>query len=456
MASATRTSLQHRVWRWHFFAGLAVVPFVLILSMTGAIYLFKPQYDAAIEQQINAKAASAADSAEALNAEAVLDTALARHEGSSLVRLILPTSPTDRAMEAEIITGQGEAKTLWIDKSSGSVLHEAPTDGRFMAFIKRIHSSLLGSNLGSLLVETMACWAIILFVTGLYLWWPRSGPWWRMFVPDFSGAKRLRPILFKLHGAVGSWVSVLALVMLISGLPWTQVWGEGFTRAKALAGLETPGQVWFVTLQSSDPHAMHNMGGSLWQTENPAADEEVATPAEDMTGTPLAIGEVVEQALSEGFAPPVWLQPPRGDNGVWTVRGMNAKRFKQETVHYDRWSGEEVMRIRFEDQNVVDQTMAVGVSFHEGALFGWINQVLGVIAALGVAGLAVTGTLMWWKRKPESRIGVPPMPADKRIAAGVVVAIIVLGVLLPMAGLTLLICLIADFVWSAVSRRIVA
>jgi len=165
---------------------------------------------------------------------------------------------------------------------------------------------------------------------------------------------------------------------------------------------------------------------------------------------------VVEQALSEGFAPPVWLQPPRGDNGVWTVRGMNAKRFKQETVHYDRWSGEEVMRIRFEDQNVVDQTMAVGVSFHEGALFGWINQVLGVIAALGVAGLAVTGTLMWWKRKPESRIGVPPMPADKRIAAGVVVAIIVLGVLLPMAGLTLLICLIADFVWSAVSRRIVA
>ncbi len=36
------------VWRWHFYAGLFVIPFMLILAITGIIYLFKPQLDAAM------------------------------------------------------------------------------------------------------------------------------------------------------------------------------------------------------------------------------------------------------------------------------------------------------------------------------------------------------------------------------------------------------------------------
>ena len=34
------------LWRWHFYAGVFAIPFVIILSITGAIYLFKPQIDA--------------------------------------------------------------------------------------------------------------------------------------------------------------------------------------------------------------------------------------------------------------------------------------------------------------------------------------------------------------------------------------------------------------------------
>jgi uncharacterized iron-regulated membrane protein len=36
------------VWRWHFYARLFVIPFMLILATTGIIYLFKPQLDAAM------------------------------------------------------------------------------------------------------------------------------------------------------------------------------------------------------------------------------------------------------------------------------------------------------------------------------------------------------------------------------------------------------------------------
>ena len=38
------------VWRWHFYAGLLCIPFVLWLAATGSIYLFKPQIDAYLDR----------------------------------------------------------------------------------------------------------------------------------------------------------------------------------------------------------------------------------------------------------------------------------------------------------------------------------------------------------------------------------------------------------------------
>jgi uncharacterized iron-regulated membrane protein len=40
------SGLDHRtVWRWHFYAGLFCIPFVLWLATTGTIFLFKPQIE---------------------------------------------------------------------------------------------------------------------------------------------------------------------------------------------------------------------------------------------------------------------------------------------------------------------------------------------------------------------------------------------------------------------------
>lgn len=38
-------SFYNLAWRWHFYAGLFVAPFMILLSLTGIIYLFKPQLD---------------------------------------------------------------------------------------------------------------------------------------------------------------------------------------------------------------------------------------------------------------------------------------------------------------------------------------------------------------------------------------------------------------------------
>ncbi len=39
------TSFYRIVWRWHFYAGLIVMPVLLWLATTGALYLYKPEIE---------------------------------------------------------------------------------------------------------------------------------------------------------------------------------------------------------------------------------------------------------------------------------------------------------------------------------------------------------------------------------------------------------------------------
>ncbi|MBI1340358.1 PepSY domain-containing protein [bacterium] len=457
MTSAARTFLQHRVWRWHFFAGLMVIPFVVILAISGAVYLFNPQAEAIIERQIHARGPSDVPgdvpAGVPVPADRLVEIALAAHPDAALKRFILPRGPGDLTAEVELGRPGGD-RYLWIDTRTGDILHDVASADRLMTFVKRIHGTLLAGDRGSLVVEIMASWTIILVVTGLFLWWPRGGPWWRVFAPDFKAAAGRREVWRKLHGATGAWIGVVVLVFLLSGLPWTQVWGDGYARVKQVVGLKSPGQEWFVTLQSgapppADAHAGHEMGGAdLWSSGSPAE-----APPPPLSASTFTLQDVIDVVGPQGLAPPVQVQPPRGEAGVWTVRAMSPNRPLQETVHYDRWSGDEIMRIRFSDHNVADRVVAYGVAFHEGALFGWLNQAVGLIAAAGVVALSVTGGVMWWRRRPRGRVGVPPMPADRRIAGGVVAVILALGVFLPMAGITLVLAICLDLLWSRVRPR---
>lgn len=36
-------TLYRAMWRWHFYAGLLVIPVIVLLCLSGIVYLFKPQ-----------------------------------------------------------------------------------------------------------------------------------------------------------------------------------------------------------------------------------------------------------------------------------------------------------------------------------------------------------------------------------------------------------------------------
>lgn len=44
-AQSSSVNLYRAVWRWHFYAGLFVLPFLISLAVTGALYLFRDEFD---------------------------------------------------------------------------------------------------------------------------------------------------------------------------------------------------------------------------------------------------------------------------------------------------------------------------------------------------------------------------------------------------------------------------
>src|SRR3546814_3403235 len=77
------------------------------------------------------------------------------------------------------------------------------------------------------------------------------------------------------------------------------------------------------------------------------------------------------------------------------------------SVSFDPATGIEVSRTGFADKHVIDRVVGVGIAWHEGQLFGWINQLIGVLTAAALFTLAVSGFLMWRRRKrsEERRVG---------------------------------------------------
>ena len=98
------SALYRTVWRWHFYAGLFIMPMVLILATTGMTYLIKPQVERWEE-----RAFQGLPSAGAVTPDAQVAAALAATPGAKLHSYRLPEFEGDAALVHVALLGpEGE------------------------------------------------------------------------------------------------------------------------------------------------------------------------------------------------------------------------------------------------------------------------------------------------------------------------------------------------------------
>lgn len=427
------------VWRWHMLAGLFCLPFVAFLALTGTVYLFKPQIDGWIDWRYDHLAVTGPVATPSAEVRAALDAV----PGSRFMAYELPRRAQSAARV--IVLRGDEAIRVYVDPSSLAILKHVPEEARFERLVFKLHGQLLLGNVGSVITEMVASWTIVLIVTGLYLWWPRGQRGLAGIVyprVGLSGHARWRD----LHAVSGVWLSLLLVLFLLSGLPWSFVWGHALQSVEQRVGRLMTVQDWEIgavpvrdVIAGQPVAADAGMDGMAGMAGMDMGGGTAVRP-DGLAG----LDEVVAVGGRLGLLAPVLVTPPGAADAGWQVRSDTQDRPRRVSVQVGA-DGRVLSRQDFAGKGLVDRVVGYGVAAHEGQLFGWPNQLLNLLVAGGLVTMSVAATILWVRRRPPGGLGVPAALPERRVGGGAVAVMIVLGLLLPELGISLL--LLAGTAW---------
>ena len=429
MQPLPRTDIYRAVWRWHFYAGLLVLPFLLLLAVTGALFLFQSELDQVFHH--NLKHVTVAD-ATPMTPSAIVAQATAAHPGT--VFKYVPPPATDMSAEVSLQTGHGEKLVVYVDPYTGRVLGDLPDRGTLSWTIRQLHSLKYFGDIASGLIEIAGGWTILLVLTGIYLWWPRGQ---RGGVVSVRGRPSRRVFWRDLHAVTGLVAGFFILFLAVTGMPWSVVWGAKVNQWANASNFGYPAGV-RVTVPMSDEHVNH-VAPTPWSMEQarmPISADHGGGPI----GLDAAIATFDRMGLAAGYA----VNPPGGPTGVYTASVYPADLSQQRVVHLDQYTGRPLIDMSYADYGPLGKSLEWGVNVHLGTEYGLANKLVMLAVCAAIVLLCVSSALMWWKRRPAGSLAIPAPPTDRKALRTVVAILAIGGIVFPLVGISMLLMLVAD------------
>jgi uncharacterized iron-regulated membrane protein len=425
------SDLYRAIWRWHFFAGLIAIPFMLLLAVTGAIYLLNTEINDTVFGYRNNVPARAF---ERMTPETIVAAAVAAVPESKAKAYREPVSKTSSAM---VTVAANEADTfVFVDPYAGAILDTVAKDNEFFQVTKKIHSLDYFGWFANRLIEAAAGFVMVLVATGIYLWWPRQRKG-----GVFAVRMRTGPRTFwrDLHAVTGAYVGLVVFFLAISGMPWSGFWGASLNSFATRAGIGYPETLWD-SVPKSDVHAEHALNQPGWTVEQSPMPQ--SKPSD--SAKPIGLDKAVETAKGLGIAPGFETTLPDGAEGVYTAAIFPDAIAQQRMIHIDQYSAKPLIDLGVDRYGKAAQWIEWGISIHQGQEYGRVNQLLMLTGCLAIILMSVAAIVMWWKRRPLGRLGVPPYPSDRRVYVALWIAAALVGIAFPITGLAIIVMLAFD------------
>jgi uncharacterized iron-regulated membrane protein len=431
-----RGGLRALLVRLHFYAGVLVGPFLLVVAASGFLYALAPTIENVIYRDT-----LFVDSDSSTTVPVSEQVAAARQQQPDGTLLAVRPAPgpgdTTRVLFGVPGLGESERLAVFVNPANAEVTGEIVAYGSsgalsFRTWLSHLHRSLHLGEPGRIYSELAASWLWVIALAGLVLWFTgrRNGSRWK---PQRSGSARRWTLSW--HGALGTWVILAMLFLSATGLTWSRFAGENVGELKAALDWTTPTVSTKVDASGHSGHEGHNMPAG--------ADHPVTSWDQSLAA-----------ARSAQLDGPLEIAAPKKSGTTFVVQEIGKQWPTQaDSVAVDPASGKVLDVLRFDDYPLAAKLSRWGIDGHMGLLFGLPNQLLLAMVAGVIVAMVVWGYRMWWQRRPTRghafRLGRPalrgtwrgvPVPA---LAALVVVAIGV-GFFLPLFGVTLLGFLVLD------------
>lgn len=429
---AIGSALYRALWRWHFFAGLVCAPIVILLAVTGGIYLFKDQINDSLHRDLRIVAPR---STERLAPSVLVARALEAHPGT--LKGYAPPAAPDRAAEVKIVGSDGLKDIIYVDPYDGRVLGGL-WDGGFagspsMYVVRKLHSLQYVGWFAERIVEGVAGWMVLMTASGIYLWWPRGRQdGQKGGVVTVRGRPGKRLFWRDLHAVTGIFVSIFIVFLAMTGLPWSGYWGKSFYNFSYAVGMGMPDGYWDKYPVSTVP-LKDTIDHAPWIVENQPTPLSTAA-----AGAPAKLDDVVRTVEGLGMVPGYAVVFPATPDGVFTASVYPNDITGERVVHLDQYSGKVLFDMQLKDLGLFGRLAEWGISIHMGQAFGLANQLILLASLMAMVGLVVSGTVMWWKRRPVGSLGAPRLPAGATVPKTLIVLTVAAGLFFPMVGVSML------------------
>ncbi len=440
------TSLYRVMWRWHFYAGMLVSPILMVVAITGAIYLFAAETSDMVHQdrlfvksigepvsypQLMAAAEAAVPGGTA--------TRLTAHADPWRTSVVSVAPPKKEGEEKPKRRGRNRGTSVYVNPYTAEIQQvdngePDPVNG-FFRTVLNIHRRLLAGTTGRIVVELTTTWTIILFISGVYMWWPRKkekikGVW----IPRLTG--KFYTVLRDWHTVPGIYLAPICMIIIVTGLFYTVVWGESFYRVtNPLIGSEVVEAESAKDEKQADDKEETEYVAPQYELQTAITKARELYPDRDVTITlPSKAEDHYDVSAINDYA--------RGTYGAMDSTGFKLHRDTGAVVEEsDLWNNDRYWW----------HTWAYPL--HVGSVLGMTSKIFWLVACLILVAMPFTGIWMWWKRRPKGKTGFPATPTPGGVSMWVWGTIVALCFVLPTFGLSVLVILLLDFIVTRFTRR---
>lgn len=427
--------------RLHFYIGLFVGPFIFIAALSGTLYVATPQIEAWLYR--DALTASAQGTPHALADQvAVARQATGNRLAVQAVRPAPQPGETTRVMFSDPQLGASQTRGLFVDPMTLEIKGDMTVYGTsgilpLRLWIDNLHRSLWLGDIGRNYSELAASWMWVAALGGIALWYLTRPPRQRKATRRNAFASQRR-----WHVGLGWLLLVGLLLFSATGLTWSRWAGDNVNQLRAALNWMTP-QV-NTSLKGeravNDPHAGHHDAGHAMMMDASVMDNGL-------------FDSVLAAARQAGIdAARVEIRPAKSADSGWTVSEIDRRWPTQvDAAAVNPHSLTVIDRTRFSEFPLMAKLTRWGVDFHMGILFGLANQLALVAFGIALCVLIVLGYRMWWRRRPApGQVNPAHTLVNAWLALGLtgrgvtLVAALLLGLALPVMGVSLALFLAAD------------
>ena len=273
----------------------------MLLSITGAIYLFKDNVETPVKN--NLKEITSTDGSK-ISYQQQLEL-VTKAIGKKPDGLIISNK---KNTATEFVKGKfSHKKSIYINPYSKETTGVFSAKNTWMHSVRKLHGELLTGKVGTKIIELVASWVVVLILSGIYIFWPKDNKFTSLFRIRFQKGKR---ILYRdIHSVLGFWISLLLLLVLAGGFPWTDVFGGNFKKIQYLTNTGFPME-WFGKGISSQ-----------------------------VNESPLTLDEMVGIAKKQNLKGIVTIDLPKNKKAPFSVHNLTFPLKEQQKIHFDQYNG---------------------------------------------------------------------------------------------------------------------